>query len=342
MTIDKKVTYSGKVDTTDPSNYKYGKAQNITTIGDDTGTPWEADGINDRFGFEEALLENAQITPNGNPDTLGDSQLYQAVQETASGRAIGFKVNPGSTATSLILEPLQTYQQGPVKLFEGMIVRFKKNLQLFLTATCHIQGTSQYIPINNSVDANYSTNLLGTDEVITELQLVDFGLGTERWEVINNGLPYLLTSYRADIPEWGATETYNVPDPVYYNKGFYYSLINGNTGNNPAANPAQWQKQNTDMIENVSDLPGTDITSALNSIPVFRTGTFTSTTDGDQIVNFSTPFPNNCYHVSLTLIEPNKDNIFSLNGAPSTTGFIVNRPDDASGTFDHTYFAIGD
>lgn len=67
--------------TTAPTTgYPYGGAQNVTTPGDGTGTPWIANLINDIFGFQQALLTNAAIIPSGSPDTATASQYLQALQ----------------------------------------------------------------------------------------------------------------------------------------------------------------------------------------------------------------------------------------------------------------------
>lgn len=67
--------------TTSPdSNYPYGGARNVSSPGDDTGTPWEEKLINDIFGFQQALLQEANITPNDNPETAAVSQYLGAIQ----------------------------------------------------------------------------------------------------------------------------------------------------------------------------------------------------------------------------------------------------------------------
>jgi hypothetical protein len=59
--------------------YPQGSAQNISSPGDGTGTPWEADLVNDWFGFFQSLLDGAGITPSGVPDQVGASDYYNAV-----------------------------------------------------------------------------------------------------------------------------------------------------------------------------------------------------------------------------------------------------------------------
>lgn len=64
--------------------YPYGKAQNISTEGDGTGTPWEKDLVNDVLGMLQALLVAANLTPTGTSDSASVSQYLQAIQWAAS------------------------------------------------------------------------------------------------------------------------------------------------------------------------------------------------------------------------------------------------------------------
>lgn len=83
MAISPKVTYPGQVDETDPTGYPLGKAQNETNPGDDDGTPLEETWVNDLFGFQQALLAEAGLSPSGTPDKVGDSQYVEAIKEIA-------------------------------------------------------------------------------------------------------------------------------------------------------------------------------------------------------------------------------------------------------------------
>jgi len=67
-----------------------GKARNIVTSGDNTGTPWIEDVINDRsFGWQENVLKRAGIVPNGNPEDADDSQIAEAVERVSAVKAQG-------------------------------------------------------------------------------------------------------------------------------------------------------------------------------------------------------------------------------------------------------------
>ena len=79
MAINPETQYPGKVAPSTPS-YPYGAAQNITTPGDGTGTPWEAALVNDLFGFLQAILSDAGTPPSGTPDTAQLSQYLDGLK----------------------------------------------------------------------------------------------------------------------------------------------------------------------------------------------------------------------------------------------------------------------
>jgi uncharacterized protein (DUF2345 family) len=73
--------------------YPHGKARNAGSYQDGTGTPLDKDLVNDIFGFQQALLDAADITPSGDPDEVGASQYLEAVQTITS------RVRDGETFT---------------------------------------------------------------------------------------------------------------------------------------------------------------------------------------------------------------------------------------------------
>lgn len=79
MAIDPSTAYAGQIITDDPG-WPYGKARNEIIDGDGTGTPLEAEWVADLFGWQQALLDAASITPSGDPDKVGDSQYLDALQ----------------------------------------------------------------------------------------------------------------------------------------------------------------------------------------------------------------------------------------------------------------------
>jgi len=65
--------------TTPDANYPLGGAQNVTSPGDGTGTPWDEDLINDIIGFFQALITETGITVSGNAETAVASDLWDAL-----------------------------------------------------------------------------------------------------------------------------------------------------------------------------------------------------------------------------------------------------------------------
>lgn len=78
--INPSTKYPSQIDTTDPVGYPQGKAKNVGTPGDGTGTPLERDWVNDVFGFFQAVLAWFGTTPSGTPEKVGASQVLTALQ----------------------------------------------------------------------------------------------------------------------------------------------------------------------------------------------------------------------------------------------------------------------
>jgi hypothetical protein len=70
-------------------SYPLGKARNVTTVNDGSGTPLEQAWVNDIWGFLQALLSAASITPSGAPDTALVSQYLGALRALFLGIAGG-------------------------------------------------------------------------------------------------------------------------------------------------------------------------------------------------------------------------------------------------------------
>lgn len=113
MALDLTATYPGQIDASDPQ-YPQGKARNVVAEGDGTGTPWEKQIANDLLGFQQALLNQAGITPSGNPDEVGTSDYLDAIIAILSKsfaergitnweRAHGDQGSPGASATGEFL-----------------------------------------------------------------------------------------------------------------------------------------------------------------------------------------------------------------------------------------------
>jgi len=87
MALIPSTRYSGQVETGD-AGYPQGKARNAGAFQDGTGTPLERDWMNDLWGFLQALLARARITPTNTPDRVGASQYLDAVQAVARASSV--------------------------------------------------------------------------------------------------------------------------------------------------------------------------------------------------------------------------------------------------------------
>ena len=80
-----------------PAEYPLGKARNISSTGDGSGTPLEQAWVNDLFGFQQAILKAADIVASGAPDTAQNSQVLEAMR----------KLFMAKTETSELMEKLK-------------------------------------------------------------------------------------------------------------------------------------------------------------------------------------------------------------------------------------------
>ena len=120
MALDQNTSFP--VGTTGPSAaYPEGEAVNSTAPGALDGYPFDEDNINDRFGFEQALLRAGGIAASGIPDTALVSQYFQMIVELASGRA--FTYDDSGIADVYVLD-VQANQQAPESLFDGLRMEF--------------------------------------------------------------------------------------------------------------------------------------------------------------------------------------------------------------------------
>lgn len=78
MALIPKDAYPAQTNAADPG-YPHGKARNVAVAGDGTGTPLEQLWVNDLWGFLQALLDEASVTPSGTPDKVGASQYLSAL-----------------------------------------------------------------------------------------------------------------------------------------------------------------------------------------------------------------------------------------------------------------------
>lgn len=77
--IDLVDEYGALADGTDLTNYPFGKFKNTTTPGGTDGTPFEKAWPNDWVAYFQKLLDVMGVTPSGSPDTVQNSQYYDAM-----------------------------------------------------------------------------------------------------------------------------------------------------------------------------------------------------------------------------------------------------------------------
>lgn len=100
MAIKPSTSFPGRVDLSDPVGYPDGKAKDQTVPGN--GTPFVAELVNDIFGAQQALLDEAGITASGSPDKVGASQYLDAIKAIAAaaggagGRLVKFLTSSGT------------------------------------------------------------------------------------------------------------------------------------------------------------------------------------------------------------------------------------------------------
>jgi len=93
MALSPKDRYNpNQINSADPVGYPYGKARNISALGNTDGTPYEEDLVNDLFGFQQAILSEAQIVPTNNPDTAAFSQYLDGLRRLHRGENYAYPV----------------------------------------------------------------------------------------------------------------------------------------------------------------------------------------------------------------------------------------------------------
>ena len=119
MAIDPSSEYPGQIEAPD-ANYPLGGAKNETVVDALDGTPFEKAMLNDIFGFQQALLGQAEITASGNSETALVSQylaaLYQFMAQTKNFVINGTGVIKQRADYTLVKD---AYDFGPDR-FEGM------------------------------------------------------------------------------------------------------------------------------------------------------------------------------------------------------------------------------
>jgi len=148
MAISPKDIYPSQVDTTDPTGYPYGKAQNVSSPGDGSGTPLEKDWLSDWFGFQQAALDADGATPSGAPDKVGASQVLTAILGEArrSYASLNWKIHQPEATFSGSGDYMRDVAFAPDFYYAGTgyldtIVAVGDDGGLYYTPDAHLWGT---------------------------------------------------------------------------------------------------------------------------------------------------------------------------------------------------------
>lgn len=163
MAIIPETRYSGKIDPA-TSEYPYGSARNITVPGDGTGTPWEAALVNDLFGFQQALLSEASITPSGDPDEVGASQYLAAVQRVSKLEANALADIAALTAlTGMVNTQVETVVDEGVFIYDSTLSAVNDGLKVF----------AGWVRQGNVDQVTFSDTIINTGTTIKTIALAD-------------------------------------------------------------------------------------------------------------------------------------------------------------------------
>jgi len=197
MALNPGTKYPGRITAPD-ANYTYGSSKDETAPGAGDGTPYELARANDIFGLQQALLLSAGIVPSGNSETQLVSQYLQSIIELAMGRATNY--DDSGVADAYVLD-VQTDQQAPASLFDGMIAEFivgntnagASTVNLATLGVKNIIGTSSggELTAGERVKVRYRTSS-GDFEIVVAPALATagslFGLGLSNGTDANNDI----------------------------------------------------------------------------------------------------------------------------------------------------------
>jgi hypothetical protein len=180
MALIPKTKYPANVDTSDAS-YPLGKARNVATAGDGSGTPLEKDWVNDLWGFFQAVLAAGSVVASGTPDSVGTSQYLSALRSAAyawtAQHTFTLDVNYDAPKTFSRFIPLSTGKLSTAAMSAGL--RYDSSL-----------GSEQWI-----FSAGYSGVVtfpldLATGAVVTDLRMLVHTSGFQTFEGFLTGQPF--------------------------------------------------------------------------------------------------------------------------------------------------------
>lgn len=115
------------------ADYPQGSARNVSAPGANDGTPLVARLVNDIYGFLQRLLDEAAIVPSGNPDTVPNSDYYDALQVIFGAAGIVPSVAALLTAQRNTWTKAQDVAQ--VTLVDGATINTDASLSNVFTVT---------------------------------------------------------------------------------------------------------------------------------------------------------------------------------------------------------------
>ena len=138
------------------SNYPYGSARNVTTTGDNTGTPFVASLQNDIIGTQQYLLQEAGIVPSNTSDTAVSSQQFDSMWKIFNIRTLVKNLTVNGDYTLTTKENLKTR----LKITDtGGVLTATRNIILDNTQ-------KQIIAYNNTLQTLIFKTLAGTGVTI--------------------------------------------------------------------------------------------------------------------------------------------------------------------------------
>jgi hypothetical protein len=187
MAIDPGARYTGKI-TAPSASYPYGSAQDITTPGDGTGTPWEQNLLNDIWGLLQKMLGVAELTPSDLPDTVLVSQYYQAlIKILGTSTTYVFADTTDLAAGTTILGESVVFKEGQALKIQAT----DRSVRFFVVTT---SSTSPNISLGGGLYARERTprGITGTFDAEVRTPFADV-LDVETWKYIKMGNLITLT-----------------------------------------------------------------------------------------------------------------------------------------------------
>lgn len=189
MAINNAVRYPANSTPPDAA-YPFGSAKNSSAPGAKNGYPWEKDQINDWLGFTQGLLNEANITPSGNPDTVLISQHMDALKVIHPTRL-------KSNITVKVPDDFATLQEA----LDDSINRFKNEQGIGVTInieTGHVLTAGFRI---DSCDASFIT-ITSTDAIVTVSPTFIYVSNTDLDDAIPRTALLGFLAVKSKMPNW--------------------------------------------------------------------------------------------------------------------------------------------